>query len=226
MSLGLGIFLSVVLLIAVWQIDKRGAWRKFGKFFGWSLGALALVGAAIGAYVWWDNYSGDALLKRQRHMMVNGEITEYDGITLGMTQDQVLYLKGKPTSELEVESDDSDEAWMWGEFSTTHTMIFWRKDDTVDTIMCDSDGVVDCAPIVGLETGDSEASVLAALGEPKAAPSYTKDGEKMLVYGPKSAEWHFSFKQKRLQGIFVDSTATDAAQVAPTKDDSQRPLTK
>src|SRR5688572_605624 len=122
MSLGLGIFLSTLLLIVVWQIDKRGAWRKFGKGFGWLLGVAVLVGAAIGGYVWWDDYKSDAILKSQRSMILNGEMTEYDGIKLGMTQDQVLYLKGKPTSKLDVESRDRGEAWMWGTFDDTFTI--------------------------------------------------------------------------------------------------------
>jgi hypothetical protein len=223
MSLGLGIFLSTLLLIVVWQIDKRGAWRKFGKCFAWSLLLLVLTGAAIGGYVWWDDYKGDALLKLQREMVLNGGITEYDGIRLGMTQDQVLYLKGKPTKELDVESDDSGEAWMWGTFDETYTIVFWRKDKTVDAILCERHGYLNCTSIAGLETGDSESSVLTALGEPAGVPKYTKEGEKMIVYGPKSAEWHFMLRQGRLQGIFLGSSGQDALADVP-KTDSERPL--
>jgi hypothetical protein len=226
MSLGIGIFLSTLVLIIAWQIEKRSAWRTFGKIFGWSLVVVALVGAGIGGYVWWDNHKSDAALVGQRKMIANGEIAEYDGIKIGMTQDHVLYLKGKPTRLLDVESDDSDEAWMWGEFNATHTIVFWRKDGkTVDTIMCSSDGVVDCASIAGLETGDTERSVLEALGEPTTAPRYTKDGEKILIYGAPNTKWHFTFKQERLNEIYVDATAT-AGQLEASDPASDRPLAK
>jgi hypothetical protein len=54
MSLGLGIFLSTLLLIIVWQVDKRGAWRKFGKIVGW-----LVVACAVAGYVWWEEKSSE-----------------------------------------------------------------------------------------------------------------------------------------------------------------------
>lgn len=53
MSLGLGIFLSVVLLIVVWQIDKRSAWRKVGKVVLCLVALGAVTGAAIAATFGW-----------------------------------------------------------------------------------------------------------------------------------------------------------------------------
>lgn len=42
MSLGLGILLSTILIILVWQIDKRSAWRKVAL---WLVAVVVLAGA-------------------------------------------------------------------------------------------------------------------------------------------------------------------------------------
>lgn len=97
MSIGTALFLSVLVAIAAWQIEKRGAWRKVLKA---CLSILALA-VAIGFSIWvwslWQNFDKSRMDRVQADSIRRAEINAYSGINLGLTKNEVRYLKGEPT---------------------------------------------------------------------------------------------------------------------------------
>jgi hypothetical protein len=55
LSLGLGILLSTILLVVVWQIDRRNAWRSAGKASLWLLAVVAVAGVGAYGYQYYAN---------------------------------------------------------------------------------------------------------------------------------------------------------------------------
>lgn len=94
MSIGLGIFLSVLVAIAAWQIDKRGAWKKSLLWVGGVL--LGLVALYAGA-VWWSGGAGKRAAKTEVAAIQAGLFKTYWGLSLGMSMDEVRYVKGPPS---------------------------------------------------------------------------------------------------------------------------------
>jgi hypothetical protein len=89
MSIGLGIFLSSLCLgtIALYGITKdRWNWRRIGRNI--SLGLLVIAIAGAGVYFWNDL---PTFIPKQN---------EYAGLRLGMTQEEVQYIKGHPPTVL------------------------------------------------------------------------------------------------------------------------------
>jgi hypothetical protein len=205
MSLGLGIFLSVILIVVVWQVDKRGAWRKFGKSTAW-LGALTVVGgAAIGGYVLWDEHSIERARARdvgeEARQVKAGELIEYWGVKLGMTQDEVAYLKGWPTKE-EKPTKDRLATWSWGQ--EYEHVVLWDAENKVASIVCNSNAGNKCEAIAGVSSDSLEADLLAALGPPKGSPGFVF-GYKAISYGSEAVRWEFLLTQGRVQTISVRS---------------------
>lgn len=98
MSIGLSILLSTVLLIAAWQIEKRGAWRKAGKASLWLVAAAVFAGALAYGYVaWWPERKARKEEAAEVARIRNPGTLLYWGVGLGMSKAEVRYLKGDPT---------------------------------------------------------------------------------------------------------------------------------
>jgi hypothetical protein len=187
MSLGLGILVSTVLALVVWQIDKRQAWRKVRRALLWTLAAAILVTGVIYGILWWVDESD----KRERAAKV-AKVREPDGlvywgISIGIGKPEVQYLKGGPT-ETEVPSPDgTPEKWVYRLGTSPNTYdydIYWDKTGkhTV-AIICQGAGASDCDRLAGLGPGSSESTVRETLGKPAEDNPPTDKGLKRLVYG-------------------------------------------
>jgi hypothetical protein len=89
MDLGTGIFLSSIVLAVVilYGITKdRWHWRRIAKRAAFIFFGLIVIGTAlgVGAYYW-----------QQLPQKIERQ-TAYAGLRLGMTQDEVMYVKGYP----------------------------------------------------------------------------------------------------------------------------------
>src|SRR5207253_10535522 len=99
MSIGLGIFLSTVLLVIVWQIDKRSAWSRLRKSALWIVVIVLLLVLAFVVYS-----VGDDMLRTRRESeaekkLAASGVAEYMGVKLGATQAEVKYALGKPDTD-------------------------------------------------------------------------------------------------------------------------------
>src|SRR5437870_4308170 len=102
MSLGLGIFLSSLVLAVVMLYGlTRDRWSWRGIFKRTALAVLALVlitAAIIGGVELWNRLPATVTPQ-----------TEYAGLRIGMTPDDVMYIKGYPP---EVFGELSNEGWL------------------------------------------------------------------------------------------------------------------
>ena len=162
MSLGLGILLSAILFIAAWQVDKRNAWRKAGKIFLWSVLLMVIAGAMAYVYFgWWSDVKSrrghDAEVARIRDP--NG--LAYWDIKLGMSKDEVRYLKGAPTKTRPAVNGDSSEEWVYIQGESPHSHQYEINWDVtgmhVKTVACEGTDSFECERIAGVGSGMSEA---------------------------------------------------------------------
>jgi hypothetical protein len=172
MSVGLGIFLSslVFALILLYLITRdRWNWRRIG------VGALVggcLIGVVVGGIYAWNRLTP---VSKQ---------TEYAGLRLGMTMDEIKYIKGVPTDALV-----GEETGEWKDFEKIIAIdklengkkiedyndwpsegVGRRIDLDFDKsklirIRCYSgDKLGRCPPLGGIRDGDSEQQVVNKFG--------------------------------------------------------------
>jgi hypothetical protein len=189
MSLGLGIFLSSLLVVSAlvyrWNRD-RWNWRRIGRWTAGVACLLLLAAAGLTLYAWLENQPGPQ--------------TEYYGIALGASRDEVTYRLGMPTGVYApTEGDCADptqKPWcQWQEVialsdlpagKRIHDYAEWffevkprvtvrfDGDGRVNGIECywseETYGVLDrCEDVLGLGTRATEETVISRLGEPQHA---------------------------------------------------------
>jgi hypothetical protein len=209
MSIGLGIFLSTVLLITVWQVDKRGAWRKAGRVAVWGVLVLVLLLAGLAGYVYWENGRSERERRTQAKLVREGKLQGLWGLTFGMTPAQVLYMKGEPNNKSAREGAMPTQ-WHYYDASApskySYTIVF-DENDKVNAIACSSqetyyDG---CDNIAGVGINDSETQVTDVLGTSLVHSTPDATGLKYLEYGNDASRARFSLKRQKVTSIIVDS---------------------
>jgi len=197
MSLGAGIFLSVLIVcLLVLYLATRDRWR-WGRILLWSIGSLVglilLVGGGISGY--WT-YQNRPVVQ-----------TEYLNVPLGVTKEEVLYRLGAPTGVYREATEEEEKSfpdelkgsvilanqdgkyppgksakdydyWEWQRFDAPFTVAF--RDNLVVRINCYAPEGKYCPPMLGIGTGYTEQQVLDKLGEPtksKLSPPTSKDFE-------------------------------------------------
>jgi len=208
MELGTGIFLSalVIALVVLYGITKdRWNWRRFVKRTAVVCLGVVLLGVVAGAGVY---------LYKQIPTAVSRQ-TGYAGIRLGMSQDEVLYIKGYPptvlaeevsdpqlkgfflvleTSKLEKGKSVGDyRHWSYKEHYRNINIAF-SDARTVVAIQCFSDDKLGrCPAIAGIEDGDHETKALRMLGNnPQAKISGIT---KSLTYPELGVQLHLTKEQ-------------------------------
>jgi hypothetical protein len=225
MSLGLGIFLSAILLIIVWQIDKHGAWRKAGKAMLWLLTGFMVL--AVGAYLYWSWWP---IQKEKRELADQVAVTRnptgltYWGIKIGMKKAEVKYLKGEPSETSLVELQGiKHEVWDYkvgSEFSEHTYQIYWNAANTeVRGVSCGGGSLGDCETMAGVGIQSTEADVLAILGKPLREDEPSEAGTKYVRYGNRTDEVRFSMSRGAVKTIILvrpeKSPEQGAADTAP-----------
>ena len=181
MSIGMGLFLSsLVLSIVILYSVTKDRWRwKVGvkrTFFGFL--AIILLSAAAwgGLYIW---------------KLLPTTITrqdQYAGVRLGMTPDEVMYVKGYPATVLAEEVEDP--VWKGflinietknlekGKRVTDYrywaydniTVVFNKDRKAVVEVKCYSNNKLSrCPSLAGVVDGDSEKEAVRKLGNADAA---------------------------------------------------------
>ena len=211
MSLGLGIVLSAILLLVVWQIDKHSAWRKARRVALWLLVGLIVIGAVGYTWtVWWPEVKAKRELAAQVAQVRNPINLPYWGITLGMTKAEVNYLKGTATETSFIEPDrKKHEVWDYkfgpAPFEYTYE-VWWNSEGTgVRGISCSgsSGGYASyyCEKLAGVGIESTEAAVRATLGEPLAEALPCDNGTKLLRYGNETDQVRFELSRGAVIGI-------------------------
>ena len=188
MSIGLGIFLTALLLVVVWQIDKRKAWKK--SLIGIAA-ACVLVASVVGGFLWWDSTGPSRRAKAELKSLQSGGEKSYWGIRLGMSMDEVRYLKGPHQNDkFEIRNAPRELPQYWfykGSDGGTaqHTYIIeWSADQKVTAVTCIFGDAFDCEPLIGIRVHDDEAEVVSKFGVPDKTEPVDSDGRKFVDYGP------------------------------------------
>jgi hypothetical protein len=212
MSVGLGIFLSVTCFIAAWQIGKFGAWRKAGKITAWFGGALIVVGALTFGYFWWDGKKGERAELDEIAAVRAGGITNYWGLPLGVSQNEVIYRKGQP-AEKHAEDSQTSAYWVFGTTVTPHHYILWDKNGLATTIICVNGNAADCDPIAGVHLEMTEEGLRSKLGAPASEDPADEHGTKTLNYGTSARRVDIMLTLGKVDAI----TLTNKPKPAPTE---------
>ena len=220
MSIGLGIFLSTVVAILAWQIDKRGAWRKAGKVGMWIGGIVALIFGLIVASIYWDS-GRSARENRAQAAEVRSGLPSYWGLKLGMSDKEVLYIKGEPMRRLPKENGRLRPQWRYQNGSSYYDVLF-TDDNRVDAISCGMDegqgSTFDCEKVGGVELGTPEARVVELLGPPRKDNPVDRFGLRVFDYGSNKLNVRFILERQKVNSIFY----SDWPLVDPA-DDSEIP---
>lgn len=163
MSLGLGVFLSSILLsvtLIYLRTRDHWRWRKIALWFGIvTVGLPALVAGTYFTYQFYQNQPVRA--------------TELNGITVGAAKRDVLFLKGKPNL-----GQDTNNWVYWSEENVDRvlTIVEFHKDIVKTVAQMGSSYIA----INGVRIGDSYQSVIDRLGKPDIV-SYASNGTGRLL---------------------------------------------
>ena len=185
MSIGTGIFLSSLLLaiVILYGITKdRWAWRRIVKRTVLALVGLIFLGALAGA----GFYAWEQIPVRLQQQ------TKYANVRIGMSQDEVNYVKGYPpqvqgpaetegdlkgwkiiveTKNLKKGKSIKDYVdWTYKSSSYRVSVEFDPKEKAVIAVECYSkDNWHRCPTIAGIADGDSEQEVIRKFGQPDSS---------------------------------------------------------
>ena len=195
MSLGAGLLLSTILLIVVWQIDKRDAWRPARKMSLWFAAAFVVIGILAYVYFgWWPDLEARKARAKEIDGVRNPTDLRYWGVSPDMSKNEVRYLKGNPSQIIPAgradaagSVDESEERWLYsfGESPRDYVYdIFWNTATSkIQAIVCHGNDPANCDRLAGIGPGDDEATVRATLGKPDEDRPPDETGQKMLAYG-------------------------------------------
>lgn len=186
MSVGTAVFLTGIFLslIGLYAATKdRWRWRLFVKRASITLASLAALVILTGAGIYSLQFIPWAVPPQ----------TEYSRIKIGIAPDEVIYVKGMPSSVMGEISKDPDwpgwqpvvevkniekgktvkdfQDWTWGEGGSRIDVAFDPATRSrVIAVECySSDKRSRCPPIEGILDGSSEAEVVKRFGEPDVA---------------------------------------------------------
>ncbi|MCA6109590.1 hypothetical protein [Bradyrhizobium cenepequi] len=216
MELGTAVFLSsiAVSVVLLYGFTKdRWSWRRIIRR---SVGGIFMLGAIGGVLIvaaqYWDQLF-PVRLSRQ---------AEYAGLRLGMSRDEVKYVKGFPAN---VVTDDKEGPWqdfgvlksselpkgktvndypLWSYEGYEHYLhVAFGNGKTVLSIACFSkDRLYRCPAIGGVQDGSSEAELVRKLGAP--SKSQIKDTTKSVEYDDIGVE--FKLEKETVYRLLVGQT--------------------
>jgi hypothetical protein len=186
MELGTGIFLSsaLIALVLLYGFTKdRWPWRKkLGEML--RVGAIIILAcvAVIAIAQFWEKWFPPQL-ERQTSQLERQ--TQYAGLRLGMSPQEVMYIKGYPpavfgeestegwskpikpikTDKLEKDKKVTDyTVWFYEQYKYSIGVVFNDKRTALTRIICHSDDGFDhCPSIASVSDGTSEWVVLHKL---------------------------------------------------------------
>jgi hypothetical protein len=188
------------------------------------VGPTALIVALL---VWLSSPIIFELYDRYRYREPLVPQTEYAGLRLGISPDEVMHIKGYPPAVVgEVPEDPPPSGWS-GPVITTKTLLgnekrpqdyqvwaYWNGDRSridvtfnpemtaVIAIRCFSDDLLQrCPSIAGVSDGDFESKVIRKLGSPDT--SKIKGINKALYYSTLGIQLALTKKEERKRGLIT-----------------------
>lgn len=178
MTIGTGIFLSTLCLIAVYLCKSiKFNWKRLLKvtllliFVGVSFGFLCFIGISL-----YD----------QKYKFFPVKQNDYANISLGMTMSEVKYLKGNPLFVIDNNSSNSKIhfirylnefepkqkiedflGWGYEEKDSNHRLqMYFDGEGKIKSVFCHSIGFMACPRLLGIWDGISERELVEKIGKP------------------------------------------------------------
>lgn len=178
MTIGTGIFLSTLCLIALYLCKSiKFNWKRLLKvsllviFAGVLFGFLCFI--ASSAY-------------DQKYKFFPVKQNDYADISLGMTMSEVKYLKGSPSFVIEKGTPNSRihfilglnelkpeqkiegfSGWGYEEKDSNHRLeIYFDSEGKIKSVFCHSIGFMACPRLLGIWDGISEGELVKRIGKP------------------------------------------------------------
>lgn len=195
MTIGVGIFLSAVLLsivILFVATRDRWNWRRLAK---WVIGAPMLLIALLFAGLW--GYSKYEDIPRAQ--------TEYWDIKLDATQADVKFLKGEPSEVIE------GDRWVYYEKDTisgkniSGYVIRWNDGAVRYVMYATSEAQYIHPSLQGFQIGADYHSVISGLREP-AHTSTSADGLRRMISYPQYRTF-YTFEKGKLKDYGIYNTS-------------------
>jgi len=166
MTIGMGIFLSTLLLILVFAIRQATRYQKW-RLIGKIAAVVVIVCVAIGALAYaWVSISN----------LPPGpsRVTELAGVKLGMKPADVTLALGKPDASEDPMSEGKEITTGYIYNSPSRTIVFFGPDKyhLTANIICTGDYG---AKLLGFDIGSKKADIIKRLGEPDEI-SVSRDG--------------------------------------------------
>ena len=223
MSLAAAIIISTLLAIGAWQIDKRGGWRRSIKVIVIGAAILAVFGAVLGGYLFWESNRDQWGAQREAQEIRSGSLAKYLGIGLGDSTTQVLYLMGKPpitrpAEEWQPNSNYPKEYWYYPNDPVSRqermlsraqaSIVAFHETGVVLSVSCAGEFRASCPSIAGISIGDSEADILTAFGSLQYPDHIDDTGMKTICFG-KIYSVRFWLREMHLRKIALSSAPCD-----------------
>jgi hypothetical protein len=206
MSTGLGIFLAALAGIAAWQIDRHKAWKGAGKVI---LAVVTAPIAALALYNLWESREKASQTRQLNEVAPTYQdagLRQYWGVTLGMSQSEVRYLKGEPEGP---GSSVSPAVWIYPTGTGRKYMVIWTPERTVATVVCNGVNYSPCEAVAGITNGNSEAELVNRFGAGSVTVADAQ-GAKMHRYGPPEASLFFILKESAINAVGIRAKSATA----------------
>ncbi len=225
MSVAAAIIISTLLLITAWQLEKRGAWARLGKVAGVLLGVFLAAIAGLAGWIWWENGSEAREAREILQSLGNGDSAKYAGLSTGLDDKEVIYLKGEPTQTVYSRNSlQSRPIWVFSgtDDARGDILIDWGIDLRVERITCIGENSFDCPSVGGISIGTSEAEVLKTFGEP-FIPARIGDSEvRKLCFGRPEGWVRFLLGKGVVQQITIGAGDCNAGGFRPGSNGARR----
>ena len=209
MSVGLGLVISTALIIAAWQVERRGAWRKLAKGGAGVLALFLCLLLILGAFALQEEYQRRTQIADSVARLLAGEVDTFNGIRLRMTEAELKYAKGVPDPV----PDASAKFWIYRDSSGSSVRVGWDEARRVHSIACFGKYSLDCPDLGGISIAASESAIRSALGEPFKPAVITEKGYLKFLYGRAPNRAMFLLKQDAVSIIYL--TVADAVSDKP-----------
>jgi hypothetical protein len=186
MSIAAAIIISTLLLITAWQLERRGAWSRLGKFAGILVLVSVAAVAALAGWLWWESGSDKRIARETLRALGDGRTAEYAGLSIGLEDKEVIYRKGDPDQTVYSKTSSQPRpVWVYSGDGIANgaILVSWGYDLGINSITCIGESSLDCPAIGGVYIGASEAEVTDAFGPPLFPPQVEETDVKRLCFG-------------------------------------------
>lgn len=184
MSIGLGIFLSALLMSIVYLYKSSLENIRWIRVLKISIVLFIILPAIIFLLVFLYGMHSEPTMQPSKvynkpQEISSAKLLKYSGIKLGNSLDDVSFLKGNPTSKQT--TGETTASW-WYEDSNKRLVIEFTADNVVRAVSCIGVNEFACPKISYIGIGSSYDDIIRIFGTPANGYIDSDDGTRSLYY--------------------------------------------